>query len=366
MPGQSVTWNTSDPLVATVSSSGLATAVADGGATIVAVATPSVSGWAAVSVQVVDLVITTGHLQTGVVGAPYSIILEADGATTPDWSITSGSLPPGLTLDPTTGLISGTPTEMGISTFTVHLASAGQTTSRALSITVVPADLGFDLGDDQFVLIQPGTFQMGSANGDQDETPVHTVNITKPFYLQKTEVTQAQWRSVMGSALSQCGDTCPVERVSYDAIQIFLGALNAANPGANFRLPTEAEWEYAARAGTTGEYGGTGDLEDMGWHSGNSQSITHFVGFKRPNAWGLYDMHGNVYEWVQDWYSEDYYSVSPADDPSGPVWGTDRVLRGGSANESATNARSANRWHGPPDSLPGVFTYLGFRLARDQ
>jgi formylglycine-generating enzyme required for sulfatase activity len=188
-------------------------------------------------------------------------------------------------------------------------------------------------GPEQFALILAGTFQMGSTNGNSDERPVHTVNITKAFYMQKTEVTQGQWRAVMGtnpSWFSDCGDTCPVEQVSWNDIQGFLTALNAMDPGKNYRLPTEAEWEYAARAGTTGDYGGTGVLDQMGWYSDNSGSQTHPVAQKQPNHWGLYDMHGNVWEWVQDWYSATYYSVSPTNDPQGPATGTSRVLRGGS------------------------------------
>ena len=146
------------------------------------------------------------------------------------------------------------------------------------------------------------------------------MTLTKAFRLQTTEVTQGQWRAVMGnnpSGFTSCGDDCPVEQVSWDDIQTFLQRLNAANPGSNYRLPTEAEWEYAVRAGTTGDYGGNGVLDDMGWYFGNSGNMTHRVGQKRANAWGLYDMHGNVFEWVQDWYSSSYYGVSPSTDPRG-------------------------------------------------
>lgn len=223
---------------------------------------------------------------------------------------------------------------------------------------------GVGLGPDQFVLIQPGTFQMGSTNGDADERPVHAVTLTQAFYLQKTEVTQEQWRSVMGSNPSHfdgCGDDCPVESVSWNDTQDFIARLNMANPGANYRLPTEAEWEYAARAETSGDYGATGDPGGMGWYSGNSSGRTHPVAQKRANAWGLYDMHGNVWEWVLDWYSSGYYAASPATNPSGPLSGTSRVLRGGSWDFNANYARSAYRVRYNPNSR---YNFFGFRLAR--
>jgi len=202
------------------------------------------------------------------------------------------------------------------------------------------------------------------------ERPVHPVSITRAFYMQKTEVTQGQWRQVMGtnpSHFSDCGDLCPVERVSWNDVQTFLAALNTMDPGKGYRLPTEAEWEYAARAGTAGDYGGTGVLDQMGWYEDNSGSRTHPVAQKQPNHWGLFDMHGNVWEWVQDWYSATYYQYCVdngiVNDPPGPATGTNRVLRGGSAVNGATFARSATRTFGLPSDR-----YLngGFRLARTQ
>ena len=256
----------------------------------------------------------------------------------------------------------------GVSTGTVTITATSEGRSGSATVTVTSGTggsgtLGVGFGNEQFALIPVGSFQMGSTNGRTNEQPVHTVNITRAFQMQRTEVTQGQWREIMGSnpsEFSSCGDTCPVERVSWNDIQQFLTALNQRFPGRNYRLPTEAEWEYAARAGTTGDYGGTGVLDEMGWYRDNSGSRTHPVAGKQPNAWGLYDMHGNVFEWVQDWYSSSYYSVSPANDPPGPSSGSGRVLRGGSWFISAVGARSAYRF-GTPSVRYSVF---GFRLAR--
>jgi formylglycine-generating enzyme required for sulfatase activity len=221
----------------------------------------------------------------------------------------------------------------------------------------------FGLGDDQFVLVAAGRFGMGSETGDADERPVHQVTISRAFYLQKTEVTQAQWQAVMGSNPSfhsSCGASCPVEQVSWDDVQLFVQKLNQAT-GLNYRLPTEAEWEYAARAGTTGDYGGTGVLDQMGWYWNNSGSTPHPAGQKQANAWGLHDMHGNVWEWVQDWYDAGYYARSLGSDPPGPPTGQYRVLRGGSWFFNAIYARSANRNYDAPVDRGSS---IGFRLAR--
>jgi formylglycine-generating enzyme required for sulfatase activity len=208
------------------------------------------------------------------------------------------------------------------------------------------APLGEGFGAEQFARIPAGTYQMGSATGEADERPARTVTISRPFLLQRTEVTQGQWTAVMGSNPSDftaCGPTCPVERVSWDDVQRFLARLNAQEPG------------------TTGDYGGTGVLDQMGWYDQNSGGQTHAVGGKAPNAWGLYDLHGNVEEWVQDWYAEDYYGRGVTTDPPGPATGAFRVLRGGSWNDSAVYARSAFRNVNSPDYR---LDSIGFRLAR--
>jgi formylglycine-generating enzyme required for sulfatase activity len=219
-------------------------------------------------------------------------------------------------------------------------------------------------GLEHFALIPAGSFQMGSANGKPNERR-HPVTISRPFWLQKTEVTQVQWQSVMGSNPSkfQGCPRCPVEQVSWDDIQGFLARLNKRGVG-RFRLPTEAEWEYAARAGTTGDYGGTGRLEDMGWYRDNGGGRTHEVAQgKQPNAWGLYDMHGNVWEWVNDRYDAGYYERSSAADPPGPALGQyrDRVLRGGAWNSYGSVCRSAFRGSNKASFRDGD---SGFRLVR--
>jgi formylglycine-generating enzyme required for sulfatase activity/serine/threonine protein kinase len=168
----------------------------------------------------------------------------------------------------------------------------------------------------ELILVPAGSFMMGSTNGSGDEKPVHEVRISQPFYMGKYEVTQAQWQAVMGnnpSYFKNC-DSCPVEQVSWDDAQQFLARLNERNDGFHYRLPSEAEWEYACRSGTTGDY--AGDLNSMAWYRENSGTKTHPVGTKQPNAWGLYDMHGNVGEWCQDWYHANY-NGAPTD---GSAW----------------------------------------------
>jgi formylglycine-generating enzyme required for sulfatase activity len=220
----------------------------------------------------------------------------------------------------------------------------------------------------KFVLIPADTFKMGSNDGDKDEKPVHEVTITKPFYMQTTEVTQGQYNKVMGtnpSYFSDCGDECPVERVAWKDAQTFIRKLNDMEGMNKYRLPTEAEWEYACRAGSVKKYSfgsSTSELGNYAWYNSNANGKTHPVAQKKPNKWGLYDMHGNVGEWCQDWYDENYYSRSPERDPEGPSSDTYRVLRGGSWHHRfAWFIRSANRgWHDPDNR----FNHLGFRVAR--
>jgi formylglycine-generating enzyme required for sulfatase activity len=246
-------------------------------------------------------------------------------------------------------------------------AGAGIASTRPSEAgTSSSAPTGIDFGDREFALIPAGTFQMGSTDDASGEQPAHTVSITLPFLLQRTEVTQAQWRRVMGnnpSRSSSCGDTCPVELVSWNDIQQFLTRLNAQDPGKGYRLPTEAEWEYAARAGTTGDFGVVGAVCTFAWIADNNcaQGRTWPAAQKLPNAWGLYDMHGNVWEWVNDRYERNYYASSPSTNPQGPAIGSNRGIRGGSWYSVARFARSGFRG----GTIPSVRDDdVGFRLAR--
>jgi formylglycine-generating enzyme required for sulfatase activity len=173
----------------------------------------------------------------------------------------------------------------------------------------------------KFVRIDPGSFRMGSA---------HMVTLSKGFYLQTTEVTQQQWEAVMGTNPSHFkGPDRPVETVSWEDAQEFLKKLNAKEKDSRYRLPSEAEWECACRAGGQ-EPDEAADLDEVAWWGENSSGATHPVGQKQPNAWGLFDMRGNVWEWVEDWYDGGGYAKSRRLDPTGPGSGDSRVLRGGS------------------------------------
>jgi formylglycine-generating enzyme required for sulfatase activity len=200
----------------------------------------------------------------------------------------------------------------------------------------------------EFVLIPAGTFQMGANDSDayNDEQPVHTVRLTQLFYLGKYEVTQGQWQAVMGGNPSEFkGDpNRPVENVSWDDVQEFIRRLNSREGGVAYRLPTDAEWEYAARAGTTTRWSFGDDASQLGryaWYGGNAGGHTHPVGQLPPNPWGLYDMHGNVNEWVQDGKRD--YTSGTAVDPAGPSSGSGRVNRGGSWGDGARFCRSPYR-----------------------
>jgi formylglycine-generating enzyme required for sulfatase activity len=227
----------------------------------------------------------------------------------------------------------------------------------------------------EFVLIPAGDFMTEEwvseyknpfGETERETFPGHKVTISKPFYLGKYEVTQEQWYAVMGDNPAHFkGRKNPVEQVSWKNVKTFIRRLNAKEGTNKYRLPTEAEWEYAARAGTTSEYSFGNNASQLGkyaWYDGNSGFSTHPVGQKQPNPWGLYDMHGNVLEWVQDWFGADWwFSESAITDPHGPSSGDYRVVRGGSWFISANYLRSAYRGGSTPDNRSDNF---GFRLAR--
>ena len=215
-----------------------------------------------------------------------------------------------------------------------------------------------------FVLIPAGSFDMGSESGDADEQPVRSVTINKPFYIGQFEVTQAQWHAVMESDPSQFTDdpNRPVESVSWNDAQEFITKLSAMEPDATYRLPTEAEWEYAARAGSVAAYAFGDDavqLDAYAWYADNAGNTTHPVGEKQPNAWGAYAMQGGVWEWVQDRYGA--YPSESATEPAGPPPGNRRVIRGGSWLSPAEDCRATSRSHAHPAFRGG---HVGFRLVR--
>ena len=221
----------------------------------------------------------------------------------------------------------------------------------------------------EFVLIPAGSFTMGADKNFEDasdhETPRHPVTISRAFYMGKYEVTQAQWVAVMGQNPSKFkGRSNPVEQVSWEDAYEFIERLNAKEGHTRYRLPSEAEWEYAARAGSDstfsfGDYAAA--LSQYAWFAEDYASgSTHPVGEKQPNAWGLYDMLGNVWEWVHDWYGETYYRNSPEVDPTGPSNGTEHVRRGGGWRSPIKYCRSASR---VSYSLGYRNTDFGFRVA---
>ncbi len=210
-----------------------------------------------------------------------------------------------------------------------------------------------------FVRIPSGAFSMGSGSrgAESHERPPHEVTIGRPFYMATTEVTQAQWMAVIGSNPSRFqGNDRPVERVSWNDAKEFIRRLNAREGGTRYRLPTEAEWEYACRAGTTGDR--HGDLASVAWYAPTSRGMTSPVAQKQPNAWGLFDMLGNVYEWCEDWKGA--YPSGRVTDPRGPTTGSFRVARGGSWLVHANRARPDFRDFFAPDERRDD---LGFRVV---
>jgi formylglycine-generating enzyme required for sulfatase activity len=245
--------------------------------------------------------------------------------------------------------------------------------------TLVRTPLGME-----FVLVPAGEFVMGSDEKALDaqwtalsaltttpsrtliaaQSPAHRVAISRPFYLGRYELTRAQWRAIMGtdpSPVPDCGDSCPVSNVSWTDAEAFIARLNDRHDGHHYRLPTEAEWEYAARAG--GEPLTGAALDAAAWHGGNAGQRPHPVGQKQPNAWGLHDMLGNIWEWVQDRYDVSYYRASPVLDPRGPETGGTREARGGGFMEPSFF--SSPTWRAP-GKQPDTATFdIGLRVLME-
>ena len=232
-----------------------------------------------------------------------------------------------------------------------------------------PIGISDILDGSAMVRVPEGEFQMGSADGNADESPVHRVRITRAFEIGKYEVNQAQWEGVIRDAHMKPevktnfshfqGADLPVESVTWDDVQLFLKRLNERDQHHTYRLPTEAEWEYACQ--NTKREAGSRKLEDVAWFAANTEEKTEPVGTKQPDSRGLFDMLGNVAEWVQDWYGRDYYGESPALDPKGPDTGSYRVYRGGCWFDPAKNCRSAYRAF----DFPANKVYnVGFRVVR--
>jgi formylglycine-generating enzyme required for sulfatase activity len=217
----------------------------------------------------------------------------------------------------------------------------------------------------KLIFVEGGTFQMGAtseqgSDAESDEKPVHSVTLDS-YYIAETEVTQAQWRAIMGTNPSNfSGDNRPVEKVSWDDAQEFCRKLSQLT-GKTYTLPTEAQWEYAARGGKKSKgykYSGRNSINDVAWYNDNSRSMTHSVKQKQPNELGLYDMSGNVWEWCSDWYGD--YSSSNQTNPTGPSSGSFRVLRGGSWYDNAGYCRVSSRVSNDPSSR---YDIMGFRLV---
>ena len=288
----------------------------------------------------------------GVLVGNHNVEIRKSGYTTSRQTVTIS--------EGQTASISGSLTSSASSSNANTLSSSGSSSSGNV-ITIHVKD-GVNV---EMVKVEAGSFNMGATPEMQApyevEKPVHRVTLTNNYYIGKYEVTQALWQAVMGSNPSHFkGDDLPVEQVSWNDCQDFISKLNAMT-GKRFRLPTESEWEYAARGGNKSrgyQYSGSYNIDDVAWYSDNSGSKTHAVGTKEPNELGIYDMTGNVWEWCQDWYGS--YSGSPQTNPTGAVSGSFRVGRGGSWIYSASECRSSYRNYGTPGDRYG---FLGLRLV---
>ena len=280
--------------------------------------------------------------------AGFRCAREYSTTTTTTTSTTTTVEPTTTTVEPTTTTVEPTTTTVEPTTTTIIVTTTTTTTTLDPNLN--------------WLAIGAGGFDMGCSTGDSDcepdESPSHAVNISE-FEMTETEITQTQYENVMGDNPSAniCPD-CPVERISWNDADEYCAAVGGF-------LPTEAQWEYAARAGTTTPYycgGDTACLDLVAWYTDNAGGVTNQVALKNANAFGLYDMLGNVWEWVADWYDAAYYASSPADDPPGPGTGTEKVFRGGSWFSDFAALRVSNRIHWDSGSM---FNETGFRCARD-
>jgi formylglycine-generating enzyme required for sulfatase activity len=342
------------------------------GTNLSGVTSVTIGGAAATAVVVVSPNTVTAETPTGVPGASDVVVIAGARSALKEDGFTYVQLAWATVLEPNPD----------------PAVVTNESLRAAISATGLPWRVRDNGTQIEMLLIPPGTFNMGCSASNQydcemNEYPVHSVTLTSAFYMGRYEVTQAQWQARMGSnpsywvARAENGNTAntnrPVEQVSWNQIAGPGGFLT----GTGLRLPTEAEWEYACRAGTTtafhgftGYLGGTNDdtlVGNIAWFEGKDGASgtptygTKAVGQKLANGFGLFDMSGNVWEWVNDWYSPNYYASSPSSNPTGPATGTGRVLRGGSWTDYSVFVRSSFRY----GSTPG-FTYydIGFRVAR--
>jgi len=318
------------------------TAITILGSSLSTVTSVTIGGVAATNVMVVSATVVTAVAPAGTGGAKNVVVITPNSSATAIGAFTYSS-----------GLAWATVLEW--------IPNPAVVTDANLRAAITATNLPWRVLDNgtniEMLLVPGGIFMMGCSPGDTQcesgESPIHQVTLTNAFYMGKTEVTQAQWTAKMGSNPSFFGGqpNNPVERVSWNMIQGF-------NTATSLRLPTEAEWEFACRAGTTTARYGV--LNDVAWYNGNAGGTTHAVAIKPPNALGLYDTIGNVWEWNKDWYGP--ISQAGITDPTGPVIGTVRLLRGGCWEDGTGNCRASMRYSLVPSFLDN---HIGFRAARN-
>ena len=301
-----------------------------------------------------------GVAQTTLPVGQHSFVVACDGYESEEGMVKlKASAPSNLQITLTKEVMA---TQSTVSQPTVAQQPVVQPTVTNSDNISIPVKDGISI---DMVRVEAGTFTMGATpemdNPLDEEKPAHQVTLTNDYYIGKYEVTQALWQAVMGNNPSNFkGENLPVETVSWKDCQEFLIKLNRIT-GKTFRLPTEAEWEYAARGGNKSrgyQYSGSNNLSDVAWHTNNSGSKTHAVGSKQANELGIYDMTGNVWEWCQDWYGK--YSSSSKTNPTGANSGSKRVGRGGSWIINSLVCRSSYRGYSSPDNR---LNYVGLRLV---